>query len=136
MTVTEPWGTSPPAAGTVGPTDKEEFLGTVSYLGVILSGPIVPLTVYLASRHTSPFVRRHAVQALNLALTWLFYAISGAIVGALLALDNIWAALGVMIPVAVAGWAAMLAQLVPAAATARRGGFRQIRAWACSPLVK
>lgn len=134
VTASQPWRT--PATGTATPTDKEEFLGRVSYLGVILLGPVVPLAIYLTRRHTSPFVRRHAAQALNLALTWLLYAISGAIVGALLNFDNTRAALGVMVPLAVAGWGVMLAQLVPAAATASRGGFRQIPAWACTPMVK
>jgi hypothetical protein len=117
-------------------SDTEERLGALGYLGVIVLGPVAPLAVYLARGRTSPFVREHATQALNVALTWLLYAVSGAIVGALLAFDSIRAALTVMIPIAAAGWLVMLANLVPAAVTARRGGFRKIPAWACSPLVK
>ena len=134
MTVKLPRGIR--QAHPASPAGKEEFLGAVSYLGVILFGPVVPLAIYLTCLHGSPFVRRHATQALNIALTWLLYAISGAIVGALLAFDNITAALGVMVPLAVAGWGVMLAQLIPSAVTARRGGFRQVPPWACSPLVK
>jgi hypothetical protein len=116
--------------------DAEERLGALGYLGVLILGPVVPLAVYLASRRSSPFVRRHAAQALNFGLTWLLYAVCGTIAGALLAFDTISAALIVMVPLAVAGWLVMLAQLVPAATAARRGGFHQIPSWACSPMVK
>jgi uncharacterized Tic20 family protein len=117
-------------------SDAEERLVMIGYLSVIVLGPVVPLAVYLANRRSSQFVRRHSAQALNVALTWLLYAVCGVIVGALLAFDSIRAALIVMIPLALAGLLVMLAQLVLAAVTARRGGFRQIPAWACSPLVK
>jgi len=117
-------------------SDTDERLGALGYLGVIPLGPVVPLAVYLASGRTSPFVRRHATQALNVALTWLLYAICGAIVGALLAFDNTGNALLIMVPIAVIGWLVMLWHLIAAAVTAGRGGFRQIPSWACSPLVR
>lgn len=114
----------------------DELLAALSYAGVIVTGPVVPLVVYLGQRHSSPFVRQHAAQALNVALTWLLYAVSGTIVGVLLALDNGHVALFIMVPIAVAAWFVMAAHVVWAAAAARRGGFRQIPAWACAPLVK
>jgi uncharacterized Tic20 family protein len=113
-----------------------ETLAALSYAGVIAAGPVVPLIVYLGARHGSPFVRQHAAQALNVALTWLLYAVSGAIVGALLSLSTVSAALLVMVPLAVIGWLVMATYLVLTAAAASRGGFRQIPAWVCSPLVK
>ncbi len=115
-------------------TDK--LVAALSYAGVVVTGPVVPLAVYVGARHGSPFVRRHAAQALNVALTWLLYALSGAIVGALLSFSTVRAALLVMVPLAVIGWLVMVTYLVLAAATARRGGFRRIPAWVCSPLVK
>ena len=108
----------------------------IGYLSVIILGPVVALAVYLANRRSSQFVRRHAAQALNVALTWLLYAVCGVIVGALLAFDNPGNALLIMVPIAVIGWLVMLWHLIAAAVTARQGGFRQIPAWACSPLVK
>ncbi len=117
------------------PTQREELLGTLCYAGVIFFGPVVPLIVRLTTRDTSPFVRQHATQALNVALTWLLYAVSGSIIGALLALDNGKAALIIMLPVAAAGWLIMVVHLVRGAVAASRGGFRQIPAWICSPLV-
>jgi len=117
-------------------TRAEETLSALAYLGAIALGPLVPLVVYLARRHTSWFVRWHATQALNVALTCLLYAVSGAIVGALLALDSITAALIVMVPVAAAGWLIMAVHLIRGAIIASRGDAHSMPAWICSPLVK
>ena len=113
-----------------------ELLAALSYAAVIVAGPVVPLVVYLRARHGSEFVRRHAAQALNVALTWLLYGVSGAIVGGLLSFSTARAALFVMVPFAVIGWLVMATYLVLAATAARQGEFRPIPAWACSPLVK
>jgi hypothetical protein len=118
------------------PTAADKRLSALSYFGAIVLGPLVPLVVYLAKRRRSPFVRRHSAQALNIVLTGLLYALSGTIVGVLLAFDSGKAALAVMIPIAAIGWLIILAHLVRGAAAARRGDFRQIPAWICSPLVK
>jgi uncharacterized Tic20 family protein len=117
-------------------TRTEETLSALAYLGVIPFGPLVPLIVYLARRHASWFVRWHATQALNVALTCLLYAISGAIVGALLAVDSPTAALIVMVPVAAAGWLIMVVHLVRGAIVASRGDAHSMPAWICTPLVK
>ena len=117
-------------------TRAEETLSALAYLGAIALGPLVPLVVYLARRHTSWFVRWHATQALNVALTCLLYAISGAIVGALLAIDSITTALIVMVPVATADWLIMTVNLVRAAIIASRGDAYSMPPWICSPLIK
>jgi uncharacterized Tic20 family protein len=114
----------------------DELVAAASYAGVIVLGPVVPLAVYLGARRGSPFVRQHAAQALNVALTWLLYALSGAIVGALLSFSTVRAALLVTVPLAVIGWLVMVRYLVRAASAARRGGFLQIPAWACAVLIK
>jgi uncharacterized Tic20 family protein len=113
-----------------------ELAGVLSYAGVIAGGPVVPLVIYLSVRHGSPFVRQHAAQALNVALTWLLYAVSGAIIGGLLSFSTPRAALLVMIPLAVIGWLIMVTYLVLAAIAAGQGGFRRIPAWVCSVLVR
>jgi uncharacterized membrane protein len=118
------------------PTAADRTLGAAGYFGAVIIVPVVPLAVYLARRRTSPFVRWHAAQALNVTLTALLYAISGTIVGVLLSFDSAVAALAVMVPLATIGWLVLVAHLVRGAAAARRGGFRQIPAWLCSPLVK
>jgi uncharacterized Tic20 family protein len=117
-------------------TRAEETLSVLAYLGVLALGPLVPLIVCLARRRTSWFVRWHATQALNVALTCLLYAISGAIVGALLAIDSITTALIVMVPVAAAGWLIMAVHLVRGAIIASRGDAYSMPAWICSPLIK
>lgn len=118
------------------PTEREELLSTLGYFGAIFLGPVVPLVLYLSRRRTSPFVRRHTAQALNVALTALLYGVSGSIIGALLALDNVRNSLLVMVPIAVVGWAIVAIQLLQAAASASRGGFRQVPGWICTVLVK
>jgi uncharacterized Tic20 family protein len=105
------------------------------YFGAIFTGPVLPLFVYLSRRHASPFVRWHAAQALNVALTFLLYLLCGAIAGFLLSLDSSKAALWVMVPIAVIGWLVMARHLVRAAAAAAAGDFLQIPAWICSPFV-
>jgi uncharacterized Tic20 family protein len=117
-------------------TGTDELVGALSYAGVIVLGPVVPLVVYLSTRHGSPFVRQHAAQALNVALTWLLYAVSGAIIGALLSFSTASAALLVMIPLAVIGWLIMVTYLVLAATAASQGAFRQIPAWVCAVLIR
>ena len=117
------------------PTRPEELSGTLSYLGGIVTGPILPLIVYLARRNASEFVRRHAAQALNVTLTFLLYAISGTIVGVLLSFDSATAALAVMLPIAAVVWLIMVVYLVRGAVAAVRGEFREIPAWICASLV-
>jgi uncharacterized Tic20 family protein len=118
------------------PADTEELWATLGYLGAIFLGPFVPLGLYLSMRRRSAFLRYHTTQALNITLTCLLYALSGTIIGALLAFANANDALLIMTPVAVAGWFVMLAHLVLNAAAASRGDFRPAPSWICTPLVK
>ena len=76
------------------------------------------MRVQRGALHRSPFVRQHAAQALNVALTWLLYAVSGAIIGALLSFSTARASLLIMIPLAFVGWLIMVTYLVLAAITA------------------
>lgn len=133
-------GNKPQSPGQAGlpepvPTERDELLGTLGYVGVIVLGPVVPLAVYL-TRRGSPFARQQAAQALNAALTFLLYAVSGVIVGGLLSFDSLTAALLVVVPLAVVYWLIMAGHLVAAALAASRGGFRQLPAWICAPMVK
>ena len=117
-------------------TRAEETLSALAYLGAVVLGPLVPLVVYLARRRTSWYVRWHAAQALNVSLTGLLYAVSGAIVGVLLAFDSAKAALIVMVPIATIAWLIIAVHLVRGAVTASRGDMHSIPSWICSPLVK
>jgi uncharacterized Tic20 family protein len=117
------------------PSRTEEVYGAFGYFGAILTGPVLPLFVYLSRRRASPFVRWHAAQALNVTLTFLVYLVCGAIAGVLLALDSPKAALWIMVPIAVIGWLITVSQLVRGASAAAGGDFYQIPNWICSPLV-
>ncbi|MGD9755245.1 MAG: DUF4870 domain-containing protein [Acidimicrobiia bacterium] len=52
------------------PGDNSRTLVTLSHLGVVLGGFIMPLTVYLVDKRR-PFVRHHAAEALNFQLSVL-----------------------------------------------------------------
>jgi len=121
----------PPAAGR----GSGGLLLAIGYLGVLCLGLLPPLAVFLVTRR-DPFLRQHAVQALNTALTWLIYLVCAVIAGGVLAMDSITVALTVMIPVIAAGWVVLAVLLAGAANVARRGGFRELPAWACAALVR
>ena len=118
------------------PSRTEELYGAFGYVGAILTGPVLPLFVYLSRRNASPFVRWHAAQALNVTLTFLLYLVCGAIAGFLLSLDSARAALWIMVPIAVIGWLTTARNLLRGAAAAAGGDFFQIPAWICSPFVQ
>jgi len=92
-----------------------------AYLGAILSGPVIPLVVYLAGRRRSSFLRAHAAMALNLSLTGILYGLSCLILCGLLLLDSMTVALTVAIPVALVLWLSMLRYLIRGFAAANRG---------------
>lgn len=116
-------------------SQPDERLAAASYFGAIIIVPIVPLVIYLTRRHASPYVRQHAAQALNVALTCLLYVTSAVIIGGLLALDSVLSALIITLLIFAIGWAIMLTYLVLGARSASRGEFRRIPNWICAPLV-
>jgi uncharacterized protein len=121
-----------PAAAT-GPADpSDERLATLSYLGVPFLGPLVPLAIFLFKGRSSAYARRHAAQALDLAITTLLYSICALILGTMLALDNIVLALVVVVPLAVALWLVTLAYVIVAGSSASRGDYYSIPSWICA----
>jgi len=105
--------------------DRDISSATLGYLGAIVLGPVIPVGVYVFRAKRSAFLRYHAAAAVNLSLTAALYALCCLILGGLLMLDSITAALLVALPVAVAIWASMLKYLIrgigaPAAARSTR----------------
>jgi len=123
-------------AAAPGPADpSDERLATLSYLGVPFLGPLVPLAIFLFKGRSSAYARRHAAQALDLAITTLLYSICALILGTMLALDNIVLALMVVVPLAVALWLVTLAYVIVAGSSANRGDYYSIPSWICASLA-
>jgi uncharacterized Tic20 family protein len=119
-----------------GPADPgDERLATLSYLGVPFLGPLVPLAIFLFKGRSSAYTRRHAAQALDLAITSLLYSVCAVILGLMLALDNIVLALVVVVPLIVALWLVTLAYVIVAGSSANRGDYYPIPSWICASLT-
>jgi uncharacterized Tic20 family protein len=121
----------PSAVSTGHGASREDLWAMAPYLGAIFFWLPAPLVVYLARRNRSIFVRSHAAQAFNLTLTATLFAISGGIIGGLLALNSPWAALFIMGPVLFAFWIVVLTYLIRAASSASRNDFYEIPGWLC-----
>src|SRR5215831_9661990 len=89
----------------------------LAYLTVPFFGFLMPLGVYLMFMRKSGWVRAHAAQSINVWLTGLMYALSAAIIGAML-------------------WLITLAFLVRAAGKASRGETYTFPRWLCTPMVR
>jgi uncharacterized protein len=108
----------------------------LSYLGIPFLLFLPALAVYLTTPRASDFVRRHAAQALNLSITLLLYNISAVILGGLLALDTVTAAVLITVPLLAALWIVTLVYLVLAAVAASRGDDYRIPGWLCATLLR
>lgn len=107
----------------------------LAYLGVPFISVLAPLAVYLLRARRSAFVRRHAVQGLNLGITLLLYNICVLIMGVMLSLDSVGVALMIAVPVALVLWLVTLVFLIRAAIRASAGGFYQLPRWMCATIV-
>jgi uncharacterized Tic20 family protein len=108
---------------------------TIGYLGAIFLGPVIPLIVYLIKARRSPFLRCHTAAAVNLSLSCLLYAVCCAILGGLLALDSVTAALIIALPLMFGLWVTMLTYLIRGVIAANRGEPYDIPAWICARMV-
>jgi len=115
--------------------DRDISSATLGYLGAIVLGPVIPVGVYVFRAKRSAFLRYHAAAAVNLSLTAALYALCCLILGGLLMLDSITAALLVALPVAVAIWASMLKYLIRGLCAASRGEEYQVPDWICAHIV-
>jgi len=131
--------TSKPASqadlARVGNGDSDIKSATFGYLGAIFLGPVIPLAVYLLRSRRSPFMRYHAATALNLSLTAALYGLCCLILGGLLLLDSVTAALIVAIPVGLVIWVSALRYLIRGAIAANRGERSDAPNWICAHIV-
>jgi len=126
---------SQPDLARVGNGDSDIASATFGYLGAIFLGPVIPLAVYLLRSRRSPFMRYHAATALNLSLTAALYGLCCLILGGLLLLDSVTAALIVAIPVGLVIWVSALLYLIKGAIAANRGERSDVPNWICAHIV-
>ena len=126
---------SQPDLARVGNGDSDIASATFGYLGAIFLGPVIPLAVYLLRSRRSPFMRYHAATALNLSLTAALYGLCCLILGGLLLLDSVAAALIVAIPVGLVIWVSALRYLIKGAIAANRGERSDVPNWICAHIV-
>jgi len=126
----------PGAAGYYGQQSQSDdrTWAMLGYLLTFVGGFIAPLIVYLVKKDQSPFVRYHAAQALNLAITSAIYSI-GLFVLAIIA-GAISHGLGFLLvllyfPLAIA----YIVYLIMAAVAANRFEMYRVPNWACLQLV-
>jgi len=68
--------TSPLNPPPVGPSGNDKIWSILSHLSALLGvGIILPLVVYLAMRHDSPYVAENAREALNFHISVLIYGL-------------------------------------------------------------
>ena len=131
--------TSKPASqadlARAGDGDSDITSATFGYLGAIFLGPVIPLAVYLLRSRRSPFMRYHAATAVNLSLTAALYGLCCLILGGLLLLDSVTAALIVAIPVGLVIWVSALLYLIKGAIAANRGERSDAPNWICAHIV-
>jgi hypothetical protein len=122
----------PPQPGV--PVSDDRTWVMLGYLLTIVGGFISPLVVYLVKKDQSPFVRHHAAQGLNLALTWAMYSIGLFVLAAVVAAVS--HGLGLLLfllyfPLGIT----FFVFLIVAAVAANRFELYRVPAWACLPLV-
>ena len=141
---TKPTRTVPDQQVTGGPGDPGDgqrvrdgdvTWATFGYLGAIFLGPVIPLIVYLIRGGKSPFLRYHAAAAANLSLTGILYGLCCLIIGGLLLLDSVTAALVIALPLGFVIWVLLLRNLIRGVIAASRGEELEVPAWICARLV-
>lgn len=116
--------------------DGEVTSATTSYLGAIFLGPVIPFALYLLLARRSAFLRYHTARALNLSLTVTLYALCCLILGGLLLLDSVTAALIVVIPIIFVIWLIMLKYLLRGVGAASRDERFEVPDWICARIVR
>jgi uncharacterized Tic20 family protein len=120
--------------GPRGPSD-DHLWAMLSYLLTFVGGVLAPIIIYAVKLNESRYVRFHAAQSLNMALTAMIYTLGGFLVGLILALVTHGFALYLIIPAFVAYAIAHLVYLILAAVASNRGEYYEVPTVIALPLV-
>ncbi len=124
-----------PGYGPRGPSD-DHLWGLLAYLLTFVAGFFAPLIVYLVKMNESRYVRYHAAQSLNMAITAYIVSAGGVIIGLILALATRGWALVLVIPLFVAYLIAHLVFLILAAIAANRGEYYRVPTYIAIPMIR
>lgn len=108
----------------------------LAYMSAAFFGFGPPLVIYLLRRRNSPFIRAHAIQAVNAAVTLFLYTVCVIVVGGMLALDS------VTVAVVTAGvselllWLLALLYFFRSTVAASSGDFYRFPQWLCATVLK
>lgn len=108
----------------------------LAYLGAVFLGPLIPLAVFGIRRHKSSFMHYHAARAVNISVTATLYLFCCAILGGMLALDTVTAALVVALPLVFVLWLVLLKYLLRGVIAAQRGEPFDVPGWLCATIVE
>src|SRR5579875_1532095 len=141
-----PWQDKPPWPGALrrpgGPSGAvppgHQVWAAAGYAGAAIpvAGFFPPLLVYLLWARRSRFLRAHAAQAANLALTTSLYLVCLVIVAGMLALDSVTLGLAAGAAGLLMLWSALVVQLARGARAAGDGAFRPAAGWLCATFLR
>jgi hypothetical protein len=120
--------------GPRGPGD-DHLWAMLSYLLTFVGGILAPIIIYAVKLNESRYVRFHAAQSLNMAITALIYTFGGFLVALVLGLLTHGLALFLIIPAFVAYLVAHLVYLILAAVASNRGEYYEVPTLIALPMV-
>ncbi len=127
-------GANPLGYGPRGPSD-DHLWALMSYLLTFVVGILAPLIIYLIKMKESGYVRYHAAQSLNMAITGTIYSFAVVIIGIVLGIATHGYALILIVPLFIAYVIAHLVYLILACIAANRGEAYRVPAVLALPLV-
>jgi uncharacterized Tic20 family protein len=122
-------------AGLAAATGSQAILAALGYLGVIFFAFLPALVIYIAKGRSTPYLRYHSAQALNVSITVLLFDLCALIVGGMLALDAVTVSLSVVLPLVTVLWLVVLAYIVRVAFATAHGQVYELPRWLCVDLV-
>jgi uncharacterized protein len=124
----------PAGYGPSGPASDHAW-ALCSYLLTFVAGFLAPVVIYAIKLNESRYVRFHAAQSLNMALTAMIYTVGGFFVALILGLATHGLALFLIVPAFVAYLVAHLVFVILAAVAANRGEYYRVPTLISLPMV-